>query len=267
MTFAGSRGELRALVVDLLHVALGAGRADDVVGGVDHPLLEPVEAFPAHPLRQDGDAPALHEPGDGHAAPAVVAGGRPDRAMHGRVELPGDDARRQTAVGRQHLVGADHREPVPERHDDPRVDAGQLGRQHDVVGDADQAGAVVPVEPVDPEQVQRVGLVGPNAVERRAIRPGTGRGPPAPRRSAGRCRHPGTVPPSARRRRRRPGPLQPERAHGAREYADWTIPTRRAEGPPFGGPAGPPFAAPGAYRSRENRVAGLAGGFGRWNSC
>ena len=51
--------------------------------------------------------------GDRDAAPAVVAGGRPDRAMTGRVELPGDEPRRQASVGGEHLVRADHRERSP----------------------------------------------------------------------------------------------------------------------------------------------------------
>ena len=50
-----------------------------------------------------------------------------------RVELPGDQAGREAAVGREHLVRADHREAVAERDDDRRVDAGQLVRQHEVL--------------------------------------------------------------------------------------------------------------------------------------
>ena len=135
ITFSGSARELVALVVDLLDVALGAGRPDDV-GRVDHPVLEPVEALAAHALGQHGDAAAAHEPRDRDAAAAVVAGRGPDRAVARRVELPGDDPRREAAVGGEHLVRADHREAVAERDDDRRVDAGQLARQHDVVRDA-----------------------------------------------------------------------------------------------------------------------------------
>ncbi|MGO9163682.1 MAG: hypothetical protein ACLP7J_23850, partial [Streptosporangiaceae bacterium] len=39
------------------------------------------------------------QPGDRHAAAAVVACGRPDRPVPGRVELAGDDPRGQAAVG------------------------------------------------------------------------------------------------------------------------------------------------------------------------
>ena len=38
--------------------------------------------------------------------------------MAGRVELSGDDPRRQTGVGGEHLVGADQRETVAEHDDD-----------------------------------------------------------------------------------------------------------------------------------------------------
>src|SRR5207342_1669439 len=210
-------------------------------------------------------APALHEPRDGHAPPAVVPGGWPHRAMHGGVELAGDHARRETAVRREDLVGADHREPVPQRHHDPRVDPRELARKNHMAGDADQAGAIVPVVPVDPEQVERVALVRPNAVERRAD----------PARNQGRLRElpeGGQDDPVISEPPDRPlvgagvhqGPLQPERAHVAREYADWTIPARRAEGPPFGGPLGLLVRGPrGVPFSGEPGVPGSHGGFGR----
>ena len=66
--------------------------------------LEPGEALPAHALGQDRHAATAHDPRDGHAAAAVVAGRGPDGALAGRVELAGHDARRQAAVGGDDLV-------------------------------------------------------------------------------------------------------------------------------------------------------------------
>jgi hypothetical protein len=159
-------GELLAAVVDLLDVALRARRPDDV-GRIDDPVLQPGEALPAHALRQHGHAPAIHDPRDGDAAPAVVAGRRPDRAVARRVELPRDDARHQAPVRGEHLVGADHREPVAEGDDDARVHAGERLGEHHVGGHRCEAAARVVVEPVDPEQVQGVCVVGPHPGERR----------------------------------------------------------------------------------------------------
>ncbi len=111
-------------VVDLLDVALRADRPDDVLGR-DHPLLEPVEALLAHPLGEDRHAAAGEDPRDRHAAAAVVAGRRPDRALGRGVELAGHEARDEAGVGRQDLVGGDHREAVAEGDDDRRLDAGE----------------------------------------------------------------------------------------------------------------------------------------------
>ena len=145
----------RAGVVDLLDVALRARRADDV-GGLGDPALEPVEALPAHVLRQHRDAAATEDAGDRDAAAAVVAGRGPDRAVPGRVELAGDDARRKAAVGGENLVGADHREPLAEREHDARGRAGQLRRQLDRAGRRGAVAARSVVEPVDAKEVQRM---------------------------------------------------------------------------------------------------------------
>ena len=102
-------GQLLAAVVDLLDVALTARRLDDV-GRVGNPLIEPGEALATHPLGENGDAAAAHQPRDRDAAAAVVAGRWPDRALPRRVELACDEARREAAVGGEHLVGPDHRE-------------------------------------------------------------------------------------------------------------------------------------------------------------
>ena len=149
-------GELVAGVVDLLDVRLGAVGADDVLGRVRAPLVEPVEALLAHALGEDGDAAAGHDPADGDAAAGVVAGRRPDGAVVRRVELAGDDAGCEAGVGGEHLVGGDHREAVAEHDDDRALDAGEARRQHDVVGHVDPVAGEV-VVPVDPPQVAGVG--------------------------------------------------------------------------------------------------------------
>ena len=119
----GVERELLAPVVDLLDVALGAGRADHVLRLGD-PALEPGEALAAHPLGQDGDAAAAEQPRDRDAAAAVVPGRGPDRAVAcrveraldeagrgrgGRVEVrPDGGARHDLAEGRSGSVGVDH---------------------------------------------------------------------------------------------------------------------------------------------------------------
>ena len=108
-TLVGVGGQHLAGVVDLLDVALAPRRAHHV-GRVGHPAVEPVEALLRHALGQDGHAPAAHDAADGHAAAGVVARARPHGAVHGRVELPRDDAGRQAGVRGQDLVGRDHRE-------------------------------------------------------------------------------------------------------------------------------------------------------------
>ena len=167
--------ERGAGVVDLLDVALRARRADDV-GGLGDPALEPVEALLAHVFRQHRDAAAAEDAGDGDAAPAIVAGRRPDGAVARRVELAGDDPGRKAAVGRQHLVGADHRKPLAEREHDARRYAGQRGGEFDGPGRRDAAPARRVVEPVDAEQVQRMGRVGIDGVEAPGDGLGDGRG-------------------------------------------------------------------------------------------
>ena len=153
---AGVAGQLVAGVVDLLDVGLGARRADDVVGRVLAPPVEPVEALLAHPFGKDGDAAAGHDPADGDAATGVVAGRGPDRAVAGRVELAGDDPRREAGVRGQHLVRGDHREAIAEHDDDRALDARQRRWQDDVLGHVDPTAGEV-VVPVDPPQVAGVG--------------------------------------------------------------------------------------------------------------
>jgi len=151
----GVAGQLGAGVVDLLDVALRARRADDV-RGVGDPARQPLEPLGAHALGQHGDAAAAEDARDGDAAAAVVAGGRPHRLVAGRVEQAGDQPHRQARVGRQHLVRADHREPLAQRHHDPRRHPGQRARQLDIAGHLGQVAAVGGVEPVDAAQVRGV---------------------------------------------------------------------------------------------------------------
>ena len=151
--------QLGALVVDLLDVALGAGRADDV-GRLGNPLLQPVEALAAHAGGKHGHAAAAEDAGNRDAAAAVIAGRRPDRAVVRRIELPGDQPRHEAGVGREHLVGADHRKATAEQHDDRRRHAGQFGRQHDVVRHRHASFAARIVEPMHAPEVRRVRRIG-----------------------------------------------------------------------------------------------------------
>ena len=98
--------------------------------------------------------------GDRHAAPAVVAGRGPDRAVTRDVERSGQQAGNEAPVCGQHLVGADHREPAAQCHDDPRLHAGERVGQHDVLRDLDQRPAVRAVVPVHPKEIAGVGTVG-----------------------------------------------------------------------------------------------------------
>ena len=81
--------QVPAGVIDFLDVGLRAGGADHVIGMGD-PAVQPFEALAAHVFGEHSDAPAPHEPGDGHPAPGVVPGRRPDGPMLSRVELAGD---------------------------------------------------------------------------------------------------------------------------------------------------------------------------------
>ena len=143
-------------VVDLLDVALRADGADDVLRRVLAPAVQPVEALLAHAGGEDGHTPRRHDAGDGDAAAGVVARARPDGPVAGGVELAGDDPRGEAGVGRQHLVGGDHREPVAEHDDDRALDAGERRRQHHVLRHVHTVAGQV-VVPVDPPQVAGVG--------------------------------------------------------------------------------------------------------------
>ena len=112
-------------VVDFLDVALRARRADDV-GRIGDPFAEPLEAFAAHVFRQHRDAAAAENARNGDAAAAVIPSRRPDRAVAGRIEFAGNDARNEAAIGGEHLVCADHGKAVAEQQHDTRLHAGQF---------------------------------------------------------------------------------------------------------------------------------------------
>ncbi len=150
--------ELVAGVVDLLDVALGAGGANDVLLGIERPPFQPVEPLPAHLLGQHRRTPATQDPRDRDAAPAVVAGGRPDGLVRERVESTRDQSRDEAGVGRQHLVRGDHREGVTEDHHDPGAHAADWGWNLQVRRHRACARPVVAVVPVNPEQVARMRL-------------------------------------------------------------------------------------------------------------
>ena len=189
ITFVRVGCELLAAVVDLLDVALGAGRADDVAG-LDHPPLEPVEPLAAHALGQHRDAAAAEQPRDRDAAAAVVAGRRPHRALARRVELAASRAaargsRRRRAPCARRSAGSGRRARPRSVASTPVSSRGSTTCSRD--GDeADPVGAVVPV---DPEEVQRVRLVGPDRREG-LVGPtvGASSGRPAGRTSGARCR-------------------------------------------------------------------------------
>ena len=113
-----------ALVEDLLDVGFAARGLDRLAGD----LRQPLEALARHALGQDGDGFAGQQRGIVRAAPAVIAGGGPDRLLRGRVELTGDQPRHETGERRPDLVRAG-REPLADDGDDARRDAGQRGGQ------------------------------------------------------------------------------------------------------------------------------------------
>ncbi len=62
-------------------------------------------------------------------------------------------------------MGADHRESVAEGDDDARLDAGQLGLQHQVRRDRRESPALAVVVPVNAKQVTALGRIGINPCE------------------------------------------------------------------------------------------------------
>jgi len=197
------RARARRSVVDFLDVALRARSADDV-GGIVDPAFEPVEAppgscFPAAPRRRGNRECARSRRRRGSNCRRG-----PDRAVAGGVELAGDDARREAAVGGENLVGADHREAVAKRERDAGRNAGEFRRQFDDGGSRRAAAARRVVEPVDAEEVERMGRVGVDSREARGDRRRIVEGPSVRRKSAGRRPPRGNARASACRPRRRP---------------------------------------------------------------
>ena len=62
-------------------------------------------------------------------------------------------------------MGPDHREPIPEGHDDRSVDPGEGLRQYKVLRHGHPAGAIRIVEPMHAEQVGGIGIIGPDVGE------------------------------------------------------------------------------------------------------
>ncbi len=144
--------ELFDLVVDLLDVRLRPRRREDL--GAD--LLQPLEALARHALRQHSDGGTCQQRGVVGAAAAVVAGGRPQSFLRGRIERPAHELLNQRPEGRPHFVGAGGEE-LSHQHEDARLDPGQLARQFDEVDAAETAaGRHRLVLPGDAEEVARV---------------------------------------------------------------------------------------------------------------
>ena len=140
-----------ALVKDLFHVRLGAGRLDDFTGD----LLQPLEALLAHAFRQDGDGGTAQQGRVVGAAAAEVTGRWPDSLLCGRVELARHQSRHQAAKGRPNLVRP-RGEPLAHQHHDARRHPGQAGRQFEIVDPAEPTAAFLGlIFPGDAEQVAR----------------------------------------------------------------------------------------------------------------
>ncbi len=122
------------------------------------PTVEPIEALLTHAGRENGHAATTHDATDRHATTRIVASGRPDGPMRGRVELSGHDTRSQARICRQHLVSGDHRETIAEHHDDRIVDARDLFRQDDMIRNGDPVAGQI-VVPVDTPQVAGIGTL------------------------------------------------------------------------------------------------------------
>ena len=150
---AGVLLELPGLVENLLDVGLAARRCDDLTGD----LAEPLKALLAHLRGENGDRVDRQELGVECAAAAVVTGGGPHGVMIRRVELAGDEARGEAAERSANLVAA-RGEPLARHGEDAAGNAGELGRDLDIVRHLleETAGLLGLVLPRDAEEVQRV---------------------------------------------------------------------------------------------------------------
>ena len=66
----------------------------------------------------------------------------------------------KTGIGRQHLVGPDHREAVAQQDDNLGIHAGQLGRQHHMGGYSLKTLAIRIIVPMHAQQVAGIGSIG-----------------------------------------------------------------------------------------------------------
>ena len=153
--------QLPALVVDLLHVRFAARRGDDLRAD----LLQPVEPLAGHLLRQDRDGRAAEERAVKRAAAAEIPRRGPGGLVHLRIKFAADQARHQAAKRRAHLVRP-RGEIFPDQSDHARLDAGEGGRDLEVVHAAKPPRQQV-VLPRDPKQVQRIHVPQANAFEAR----------------------------------------------------------------------------------------------------
>ena len=154
--------ELPRLVEDLLDVTFAARRRNDLTGD----LGEPVKALLAHLGGENGDGVDGEELRVERAAAAVVARGGPHGVMIRRVELAGDEARGEAAERSADLVAA-RGEPLARHGEDAARNAGELGRDLDIVRHLlkETAGLLGLVLPRDAEEVQRVDVPKADSLE------------------------------------------------------------------------------------------------------
>jgi len=140
------------LVENFLDIGFAARCGDHFAGDA----LQPLEPFAGHLFRKNGDGSAGQKRGNIGAAPAVVAGGGPDRLGGEWIELAGDQAGCKTAVGGSHFMGTGGK-PAAGQGDDGSPAAGKFRGDDDVVDVAEQA-AVLPgrVFPGDTVEAGRV---------------------------------------------------------------------------------------------------------------
>src|ERR1035437_3669208 len=139
------RREAMALVVDLLDVALAAGRLDGG-GAIRGDLLE---ALGAHLLREDDDRLVAHARAHPRAPDAVVAGGGPDERRRPGRDVAGELVLHQDGIRGPHFVRAG-RKVLRVQEDDGRSNTGES------LGEAGRPHAAVHLMPRDVEEVDRI---------------------------------------------------------------------------------------------------------------
>src|SRR5450756_2101652 len=143
--------QLVYLVIDLFDIGFGSRSADDLLGSN---LTQPVEAFLAHPLRENGDGICSQQGAVEGATAAVVARGRPYGRLPGWVELSGHEPRDEAAECSADLVCAGGKILADDAHN-ASLDASDGTWEFDIVHVAIQARFHV-VVPRDAEQVDGI---------------------------------------------------------------------------------------------------------------